>query len=251
MSAQTPLVRQLRASSRVVVVQPWMVRELGLAAVWFAQLLWLMDRFDTATVVRGDHEWEPETGLNRAQVLRAKAKVIELGWITCEVRKVRGTPTSHIALDDDALETFLRTIHCPESNSPGSRGIEQSSTDQLSLEVDGGEGASGGQSTVDERVAQLATTWPAFWAAYPNPAAKQAGAKAIRDTDPAVIIAGAERYASEIAGRDGFRGAHASTWLNGRRWEDPPGANAVGRPTRGAAAPVTIGREGPSGRVKM
>lgn len=99
------------------------------------------------------------------------------------------------------------------------------------------------------------TWWVRFWSAYPNPAAKAAAerawAKAVRIADPALIVAGAERYASEIAGRDGFRGAHAATWLNGMRWEDPPGANAVGRPTRGAAAPVTIGREGPSGRVKM
>src|SRR5262249_36418964 len=71
-----------------------------------------------------------------------------------------------------------------------------------------------------------------FWSAYPKHVAKEAARRAYdkaikRGADPEVIIAGAQRYAVAERARIG-RGearkypAHAATWLNGRRWEDPP-----------------------------
>lgn len=64
-----------------------------------------------------------------------------------------------------------------------------------------------------------------FWAAYPRKAAKAAAvkawAKAVRDTDPSIIIQGAIRY-SQDANRDPAFTAHPATWLNGQRWLDDP-----------------------------
>ena len=75
-------------------------------------------------------------------------------------------------------------------------------------------------------------------------------AAALNHAAPSLIVAGAERYATEVAGRAQDKIAHPATWLNGRRWEDPPGANA-GPQRRGAAAPVRQDRGGESKRVAM
>lgn len=119
-----------------------------------------------------------------------------------------------------------------------------------------------GEPTGGELTLQLeietppAPTFVDFWAVYPRHVAKasaqQAWTRALNVTTAAVIIAGAAQYASEVADRDPGKIAHASSWLNGRRWEDPPGANTSGRaPRRGAAAPVTVGRTGAAGRVTL
>lgn len=99
-------------------------------------------------------------------------------------------------------------------------------------------------------------TFDAFWTAYPRRVAKAAAEKAwkaaLNHAAPSLIVAGAERYATEVAGRAQDKIAHPATWLNGRRWEDPPGANATTGPARrGAAAPVKHSRDGAAGRVAM
>jgi hypothetical protein len=126
-----PLVAQLRSASRVVAVQPWMVRELGPGpAIWFSQLLWHMEVEDTTVIVRSDGSWEDETGLSYDQVYRARRSIVDKGWIKSEIRKTRGTPTAHIELDVDSLETHLRGIHSAISRNPGLCEIAESSTTQ-------------------------------------------------------------------------------------------------------------------------
>lgn len=67
----------------------------------------------------------------------------------------------------------------------------------------------------------------AFWKAYPRRVSK-AGARtkweaAIkRGIDPAVILAAAERYATERAGADPRYTKHPTTWLNQGCWDDEP-----------------------------
>ena len=73
--------------------------------------------------------------------------------------------------------------------------------------------------------------WSRFWAVYPRhdarEAARKAFARAINDgVDPETMIAGAQRYAITEQARIAREHtpkytAHAATWLNGRRWEDP------------------------------
>jgi hypothetical protein len=101
-----------------------------------------------------------------------------------------------------------------------------------------------------------AWTFDAFWAAYPRRVARAAAEKAwkaaLNHAAPSLIVDGAKRYATEVADRSPDKIAHPASWLNGRRWEDPPGANASGRtPARGATAPVSADRTRPAGRVKM
>ncbi len=62
----------------------------------------------------------------------------------------------------------------------------------------------------------------AFWQAYPRKVAKAAArkayAKALRLTDHATILEGLEAY--KRGKPDYCDWCHASTWLNGERWED-------------------------------
>ncbi len=64
-----------------------------------------------------------------------------------------------------------------------------------------------------------------FWIIYPKKVAKkaalQAYEKAIKQTDPAVIAAGARRYAEDPNRHPSYT-ANAATWLNAERWLDEP-----------------------------
>lgn len=78
--------------------------------------------------------------------------------------------------------------------------------------------------------------WCRFWDVYPRKDGKKAArakwAAAVKKTDPAVIITGAERYRDRMA-REGTpkpKIKMAEGWLNGERWEDETGPHlrAVG-----------------------
>jgi hypothetical protein len=78
-------------------------------------------------------------------------------------------------------------------------------------------------------------TFDRFWAIYPDrkakPKARQAWDKAIKKTDPEVIIVGVGRYIADLR-QTGYAAAYPATWLNGRRWEDEPAtAGNAGRPS--------------------
>lgn len=69
-------------------------------------------------------------------------------------------------------------------------------------------------------------TFDMFWAAYPKKRdkghAEIAFAKHSKHTDPAIIIAGAHAYAEFVrkVGTDPQFIPYATTWLNGKRWDD-------------------------------
>lgn len=151
-----PLVHQLRTAARVITVQPWMVAELGLAAVWFAQLLWRMDGDDTYTIVCPDHAWGAETGMSQTQVHRARVKVAERGWIECQVKKIAGAPTTHITLQVEALEGHLREMHFAESKDPGLRDSDRTSTSQKVEELTLGDFA---EPPAFDPVREVFTAW--------------------------------------------------------------------------------------------
>jgi hypothetical protein len=66
-----------------------------------------------------------------------------------------------------------------------------------------------------------------FWAAYPRRVAKRAAEKAWlaairRRVEPKTMIAGAERYTRESAGREAKYVKHPATWLNAGSYDDEP-----------------------------
>jgi hypothetical protein len=66
-----------------------------------------------------------------------------------------------------------------------------------------------------------------FWRTYPRKTGKRdarlAWAKAVRRSgDPAVVLAGARRYAADANLPEPQFVPHPATWLNGDRWEDGP-----------------------------
>jgi hypothetical protein len=71
-----------------------------------------------------------------------------------------------------------------------------------------------------------------FWIVYPRKAGKQKAIKswekAVRTTDPSLIIEGAKRYASDPNRVAEFT-AHPTTWLNAGRWEDEPLPNRLSK----------------------
>lgn len=88
----------------------------------------------------------------------------------------------------------------------------------------------------------ITRSFDAFWEIWPDKrnkgAARKAWAKALRAAkSPAPILEGARRFAADpnlptVA--SGFM-PHATTWLNGERWNDPPLAPRA-RPTNGRQA---------------
>jgi len=72
--------------------------------------------------------------------------------------------------------------------------------------------------------AEVSAAFDIFWKACPlkkgKIAAKKAYAKALTETEPAVILAAIELYAEEVRDTDPHFIAHPTTWLNAGRWED-------------------------------
>jgi len=68
--------------------------------------------------------------------------------------------------------------------------------------------------------------WREFWEVYPRKVdkkkASQAWARAVKETAPFVIIAGAKRYRDQVnrEGREKRFIKHPTTWLNGKCWND-------------------------------
>ena len=90
------------------------------------------------------------------------------------------------------------------------------------------------------KVKEADANFEAFFEAYPRKVSKgtarKAWGKAVEQIDPAVIIAGAQRYAQERRGEDPRFTKHPATWLNAEAWQDEPSASTGGtiRPPHGA-----------------
>lgn len=90
-----------------------------------------------------------------------------------------------------------------------------------------------------------------FWDVYPRhtggrPAARKAWDKAIKRTDPQVIVDGALRFREDPNRLDEFT-PHPSTWLNQQRWEDDP-LPARGASTRQSGTATFVTAFEPQGR---
>jgi hypothetical protein len=89
-----------------------------------------------------------------------------------------------------------------------------------------------------------------FWRTYPRKTSKRdarkAWASAVRRTgDPAVVLAGARRYAADPNLPEQQFIPHPATWLNGDRWDDGPlPARRVPQAARTTRALVGLARRG-------
>jgi hypothetical protein len=72
----------------------------------------------------------------------------------------------------------------------------------------------------------VAASFDEFWAVYPRRIGKEdarkAYAKALKTSAPDVILAGARRYAREVAETEPKFIKHPGPWLRAGRWEDEP-----------------------------
>lgn len=79
-------------------------------------------------------------------------------------------------------------------------------------------------------------TFARFWQVYPLKKAKgdawKAWVKAVKATDPDVIIGGVGRYVTELRASGAYT-AYPATWLNGQRWLDEPDAARNARAASG------------------
>lgn len=257
------LAAALRRSTRVVTVQPWLVAHVGGGpAVWFSQLLWRMEVAGSETIVAPDHSWDDDTGLSRTQALRCRQKIEGLGWITCEVRKVAGTPQCRITLQPKALEADYRALHCLPVNSPGSReggqssslqtGVDSPPTEDVSDRAVGGLFGADPAPTPTPTVADLGAGFVRFWEAYPRKtgkgAARTAFARAVEKVSVDEICEAAAAFARFREGEDPKFTPHPATWLNQERWAD----ELPGRARRQEAGPgAVIGRSGEQGSTVM
>lgn len=255
---RTPFFDALADDSQVVVLRAWQVKELGIHAVFFAQLLYVARRDQTDTIVRGDHEWEDETGLGRSQVLRAKNKLAEKGWIEVEVRKVRGTPTSHITIVAEAIDAHLRAVHCAESDTPASRDSAQTSTSQMgSREGERVDRAVGADPKAEEDLDFKLFYEEVYPKRVGRGAARKAYSAARKKADADKILAGAQRYAAAMKDKEPRFICHPATWLNQERWDDDPAALTAGSGSGGSKAgaghrrPIDTDRSGESGEVEF
>lgn len=79
-----------------------------------------------------------------------------------------------------------------------------------------------------------APEFDAFWSLYPRKVAKLAALRAwnkrVAPLEVHDVMAGLNQYLWHWTGKDLEYIPHASTWLNGRRWEDDLGASRTPRP---------------------
>lgn len=124
-------------------------------------------------------------------------------------RRPDGTLEYSEAVDRDSYRKPRESVaRAPEVPAPGT-----------------GEQGSSGAGKKDSPAAKAASPlFDEFWAAYPRKTdkgnARKAWDKALKKTDPQVIISAARSLA---ASRPDLQfTAHPSTWLNGERWDDQP-----------------------------
>lgn len=86
---------------RGVWIPKWVLVEFGATpvAIFTGALIYRCAGNADAVIVRPDADWA-EFGLTRRQVQRARACLIERGWLCVDVRQWEGTPMAHLTLLD-------------------------------------------------------------------------------------------------------------------------------------------------------
>jgi hypothetical protein len=197
------------------------------------------DESDRWVTIVGNQRIADEAEMSKRTVIRAIADLEQLGLISRSARhRENGSQTSdrtflHVVGGDNLSRGEGDTDdNCASSVTPGVMGYLETTSGESqvlfptpsvtrSLVPHDGNGASG-IALGSDRDAFFAE----FWTSYPKKAGKGQARKAWatarrRGTDPAVIIAGARRYAADPNREDEYT-KHPATWLNGECWDDEP-----------------------------
>ena len=166
------------------------------------------------------HDWG-QANFTKAEVMsrRESARQRQETWRSKQPSRVPNENVTRYVTRDKTRDV-TRNQHCPNLTSPNLEELQEPETETRSPAAPPNLG-------FDE-----------FWSAWPSKRgkadAKKAWAKATRAADPAVIAAAAARFAADPNREDAFT-PHASTWLNGERWNDGPLPNR----TRNGHRPTT------------
>lgn len=102
----------------------------------------------------------------------------------------------------------------------------------------------------DTEPMESATTFDDFWTLYPKRVAKRDAEKAwnrLSEDERMQAVVAVSKWRRIWMARDLQYAPHASTWLNGARWEDELPADAVPRPA--AHAPAALPADGMRGTM--
>jgi hypothetical protein len=215
-------------------------------------LAWLLDKPDDWTCNADDIATAGTEG--RDAVRTALRELVGTGYIARERRQAEGGlwVTDTVVYERPPTDDGKPGVGEPatDDGKPGV-GFSGANPQALILKTENTQNT----CSASPSVAVLDATFEAFWREYPRKVgkgnARKAWKQAMKVGTIDAIMEGVKRYASERAGSATTYIAHPTSWLNGQRWLDEPGANVTntGRPSR--APKIDTDRERPGGVIDL
>lgn len=197
------IIRSPRAESNFSIISNSVIRDTRLSYRARGVLLDILSRPDNWRVSADSLARSGSEG--RHAILTALKELREVGYMRTERLRKDNGQFETVSIVYDTPNYVATEVQKPDSGYPES--VNRTPLEVLS------------KKNLDTNL------FDEFWKVYPRKVAKQAAekayAKAIKDTDENVIIAGARRYADDPNRVDAFT-AHPTTWLNAGRWNDEP-----------------------------
>lgn len=222
-------------SEGFAAVPTWMIRDAEVSIYAITVYASLSSRAGLREIIPGQQTLAREARCSERQVRRALLELEELGVVT----RVRRTSKTGRAPDGYTLHPNGRT-EVPDSQSATSE-VPDSEDRGTGLGEQGYRTESaihtpliGRDSEVDKEEVESAPSFDIFWTIWPRKDAKKAAeaawSKAVKRHPADQIIFAAAAYAQSPNRPEKKFVPHASTWLNGDRWNDPlPEADARAR----------------------
>lgn len=235
------VIRVARRDHGFTMIDNATLEDSGLSYRARGVLCWLLAKPDDWTT---NSEVIAEAGTEGRDAVRTALKeLLAAGYLT---RRREQLPDGRWATITDVLERPATDDGKPGVGSSGGKTQVTKTNTELPLQ---------NTCSAEPSGAVLDATFEAFWRVYPRKvgkgAARKAWVKAMKVATIDAIMEGAERYATERAGADVSYTAHPTTWLNGQRWLDEPGANSSLSNGVKPSQRLDTDRGGPSGRIEL
>lgn len=250
---------------QVVTVPRWAMLECGgdaRDAMVLAQVTWwfqpsqrdgsprtrrTVDRNGSTWMYVTDGELAEDIGMSESQVRRARRALMLRGLIASMSAKVDGRKVTLVrpvfAGSDDSVESELDPTTSSDSQATTSSDpLFDDSVGSRTRATPLSEPREGKTEDRAVGVAHFGQTFEEFYSVYPRKkepdAARRAWDKATKKTTPAMIVAGARRFADERAGEDPRYTPYPASWLNAGGWKDEPDVRgpSVSKSTKSLAA---------------